>query len=67
MKNQINWRSNASEIALFFQMIGETPTIKYFITKMKGEDNFTLKFDKRIFYFSSIEEAQFWCETDFNQ
>lgn len=62
MKNKINWRSNADELAYFFQMVGKTPNNEFFITKMKGESNYTLKVDKKIFNFNTLEEAKSWCE-----
>lgn len=66
---KIIWTSNIKEIALFFQMIGNFNNIQYFITKMEYWDKYTIKtsFDKRVMYFSTIEEAQKWCQEDINK
>jgi len=69
MKNQLVWSSNIKENAAFFQMKGnfeEKP--QYFITKMKGDEKLTIKptFDNRVLFFYTIEEAQKWCQNDFD-
>jgi hypothetical protein len=71
MKNKINWRSNTTEYAAFFQMIGEiSQTDKYFITKMKGDEKYALHLSNKIrttpMFFQTIELAQSWCQEHAN-
>ena len=67
----LNWRSNSSEFGSFYQMIGELPfcKIKYFITKMKYDQKYTIKIiDNNIptFYIEDLDEAKEFCQQHFN-
>lgn len=67
----LSWCSNEKEMGSFFQMIGslEPNKIKYFISKMKNDQKYTLKIievEVTSYYFESLKETQIFCQNHFN-